>query len=250
MTPERIYKILLHLYPREFRDQYGEEMTRVFQENLAHEGSSFKLWIQTFADVLSSASREHVLGGRMSLLHKLAGVSSIVIGVWQVVFLSNILLNVPTVGVSNLLVIFHVLLFVLVFVGLLVRPAEERNRTWWFTVITFAFLVPLNLIAYFATKTVLVEWLGLNSGYIFMAFVCLNFVRLEQKRLVFAPEFWGLVLLTFGTLIQRFNHPIIFDPLSGQFDVMLGTLAFITGWFVLGLALWSRTSNPQPRALM
>jgi hypothetical protein len=89
MTPERIYKILLNLYPRDFRREYGQEMTRVFQENLANEGSSFKLWIQTFADVFSSASREHVQGGRMSLLNKLAGISSIVIGVWQVIFLSN-----------------------------------------------------------------------------------------------------------------------------------------------------------------
>jgi hypothetical protein len=249
MTPARIYKILLNLYPRAFRDQYGEEMTRVFQENLASEGSSFKLWIQAFVDVLSSASREHVQGGVMSLLNKLAGISSIVIGVWQVVFLSNILLNAPIIGVSNLQVIFHVLLFVLVFVGLLVRPAEERSRIWWFTVITFAALVPLNLIAYFAAKTVLGEWLGLNSSYIFMAFVCLNFVKLEQTRLVFAPEFWGLVLLTFGTLMQRFSYPIIFDPQSGQLDMILGTFAFITGWFVLGLALWSRASTPQPRAL-
>ena len=68
----RVYWALLKLYPRDFRDQYGEEMTRVFKESLEQEGSSFKLWIQTFADVLSSASREHVQGGRISLLNKTA----------------------------------------------------------------------------------------------------------------------------------------------------------------------------------
>jgi hypothetical protein len=249
LTSKRIYKILLNLYPQEFREKYGEEMTRVFQENLASEGSSFKLWIQTFADVFSSASREHVQGGRMSLLNKLAGISSILVGVWIAVNLYNIFHNSIGFQGSTFELIARAALFLTVFVGLLARPNKDRNRLWQITVIGLIVFVPLNLIGYFAPKTVLVEWLGLNSGYVFMACVCLNFVRLEQKRLVFASEFWGLALLTFGTLMQRFNYPIIFDPLSGQLDVILGTLAFITGWFVLGFALWSRASNPPSRAL-
>jgi hypothetical protein len=58
MTPERIYKLLLNLYPREFREQYGEEMTRVFQESLCSEGSSFGFWIRTILDTISSAGSE------------------------------------------------------------------------------------------------------------------------------------------------------------------------------------------------
>jgi hypothetical protein len=64
MTPERIYNILLNLYPREFRNQYGEEMTRVFQESLVVEGSSFRFWMQVIWDVVSSASHERILGGK------------------------------------------------------------------------------------------------------------------------------------------------------------------------------------------
>jgi hypothetical protein len=59
MIPEHIYKILLNLYPREFREKYGEEMTRVFQESLASEGSSFGFWIKTFWDTISSTLREN-----------------------------------------------------------------------------------------------------------------------------------------------------------------------------------------------
>jgi hypothetical protein len=55
----RIYQALLKLYPRAFRQEYGQEMTRVFQENLAVEGSSFGFWIRTFWDVISSALREN-----------------------------------------------------------------------------------------------------------------------------------------------------------------------------------------------
>ena len=54
----RVYWALLKLYPREFREKYGEEMTRVFQENLASEGSSCRFWVGVIHDVVSSAPRE------------------------------------------------------------------------------------------------------------------------------------------------------------------------------------------------
>jgi hypothetical protein len=212
-----------------------------------------KLWVQTFADVFSSASREHVQGGRMSLLNKLAGISSIVIGVWQVVFLSNILLNEPTIGLSNLQIIFHVLLLMMVFVVLLVRPAKERSLTWWFTVFAFALLVPLNLIAYFAPNipdSPVFEWIMQNSMYFLMACMCLNFVRFDQNRFVFRPEFWGLVVLNLSLAVRLFwISPSFYGPLSDRWDIILCTVAFVAGWLVLGFALWSRASTPQPRAL-
>ena len=189
----------------------------------------------------------------MSLLNKLAGISSVLIGVWQTVFLFNILLNAHTIGVSSLQIIFHVLLFVLVLVGLLVRPAEERNHTWWFTVLTLALLVPLNLIAYFAPNipdAPVFEWVMQNSMYFLMACMCLNFVRFDQNRFVFRPEFLGLAVLVLSFVIQRFwIDPNIYGSLSDRWDMILCTVAFIAGWLVLGFALWSRTSNPQPRAL-
>jgi hypothetical protein len=254
MTPERIYRILLKLYPREFQDQYGEEMTRVFQENLASEGSSFKLWIQTFADAFSSASREHVQGGRMSLLNKLAGISSVLIGVWQVVFLSQVLRNdLPTVA-SGIEVTFHTLLFVLVFAGLLARPIEQRNQVWWLTIVSLFAILPAILTATFGPKVPVLEWVLHNSQYLMVALMtctCLNFVRLKNRQFVFMPEFWGLVVLLLSEVIQRFwIGPIILDrPMIGRWDLILGSAAFISGWVLLGFALWSRASNPQPQAL-
>ncbi len=160
------------------------------------------------------------------------------IGVWQMVFLSNILLNAPTIGISNLQIIFHVLLFVLVFAGLLVRPAEERSRTWWFTVMTFALLVLLNLIAYFAPSTPVLEWIMQNSMYVLMACMCLNIVRFEQNRFVFRPEFWGLAVLALSTVIRRFwINPNIYGSLSERWDMILCTVVFVAVWLVLGFAL-------------
>jgi hypothetical protein len=57
----RIYQALLKLYPREFRDEYGEEMTRVFQESLSSQGSSFGFWMRVIWDVISSALRENLM---------------------------------------------------------------------------------------------------------------------------------------------------------------------------------------------
>jgi hypothetical protein len=82
MTPERIYKILLNLYPKDFRREYGEEMTQIFQESLRNEGSSFGFWARTFWDVISSASRERISGGwnMQNNLVKFGGVAAVIHG--------------------------------------------------------------------------------------------------------------------------------------------------------------------------
>jgi hypothetical protein len=82
MTPERIYKILLNLYPREFRNQYGEEMTRVFQESLRSQGPGFGFWARAFWDVISSAGRERISGGwnMRNVLMKFGGIAAVIHG--------------------------------------------------------------------------------------------------------------------------------------------------------------------------
>ena len=78
----RVFRLLLKLYPREFRNQYGAEMTRDFRENLEREGSSFQFWIRTFWDVISSAGRERLLGGRnmRNVMVKFGGIAAVVHG--------------------------------------------------------------------------------------------------------------------------------------------------------------------------
>ena len=78
----RIYRALLKLYPRDFRNQYGAEMTRDFRENLEHEGSSGGFWIRTIWDVISSAGRERLLGGRnmRNVMVKLGGIAAVIHG--------------------------------------------------------------------------------------------------------------------------------------------------------------------------
>ncbi len=54
---ERIYRRLLALYPRDFRDEYGQEMSLLFGDR-AREGG-VRLWFQVLGDLLGHAPREH-----------------------------------------------------------------------------------------------------------------------------------------------------------------------------------------------
>ena len=54
---ERIYRWLLRLYPRDFRDEYGQEMALLFRAR-ANE-SPLRLWLQVLGDLLFHAPREH-----------------------------------------------------------------------------------------------------------------------------------------------------------------------------------------------
>jgi putative ABC transport system permease protein len=62
---ERIYRWLLRLYPRDFRDEYGEEMSLVFRDR-APDGP-VRLWLQVLRDLVFHAPREHWSGFKQDL---------------------------------------------------------------------------------------------------------------------------------------------------------------------------------------
>jgi putative ABC transport system permease protein len=54
---ERIYRWLLGLYPRDFRDEYGHEMSLLFRARAGE--ASFRLWFQVLGDLAIHAPQEH-----------------------------------------------------------------------------------------------------------------------------------------------------------------------------------------------
>ncbi len=56
---EKIYRLLLHLYPHRFRSEYGAEMLQLFRDRLATETSHLRLWLDVLADLAISVPREH-----------------------------------------------------------------------------------------------------------------------------------------------------------------------------------------------
>ena len=55
-TSERIYRWLLRLYPRDFREEYGHEMSLLFRARLSE--GSVRLWLQVLGDLALHAPRE------------------------------------------------------------------------------------------------------------------------------------------------------------------------------------------------
>lgn len=54
---ERVYRWLLRLYPRDFREEYGYEMSSMFRARAADR--SLGLWFQVLGDLVVHAPREH-----------------------------------------------------------------------------------------------------------------------------------------------------------------------------------------------
>jgi predicted permease len=54
---ERLYRWALHLYPRDFRDEYGDEMSLLFRDRTGEGGIG--LWLQVLGDLMFHAPHEH-----------------------------------------------------------------------------------------------------------------------------------------------------------------------------------------------
>jgi putative ABC transport system permease protein len=56
----RLYRRLLRLYPREFQEEYGAEMSCLYRDRVRDEGAALKLWLALLADVLRTAPKEQL----------------------------------------------------------------------------------------------------------------------------------------------------------------------------------------------
>ena len=95
MTAERVYRLLLRAYPREFRSEYGGEMMLLFRDdNRRRKAADLGFWVSTVCDVARSATSMwvEVLCARakdytriVEVIMKLAGVLAVLLGVYGVV---------------------------------------------------------------------------------------------------------------------------------------------------------------------
>lgn len=56
---ERIYRQLLRLYPRDFSDEYADEMARLYRDRVRDEGAA-SVWLALVADLARTAPREQI----------------------------------------------------------------------------------------------------------------------------------------------------------------------------------------------
>ena len=68
---ERVYAALMHLYPEDFRQQYGDEMLDHFRDRWHDESSrdvaigGLRLWSRTLVDIGTTAVHEHIAARRV-----------------------------------------------------------------------------------------------------------------------------------------------------------------------------------------
>jgi hypothetical protein len=80
---ERVYRVLLVVYPKEFRDAYGPQMVQVFRDSCREESRKggarvVRLWLHTILDLGTTAilERTRATGLREVGVNKMAGVAA------------------------------------------------------------------------------------------------------------------------------------------------------------------------------
>src|SRR4051812_45117550 len=71
---DRFYRFLLSLYPAHFREEYADEMARLFRDRLRREGW-WRLFLETIPDLLLTAWREHMDTLRRDILYSLRSLA-------------------------------------------------------------------------------------------------------------------------------------------------------------------------------
>lgn len=95
MTAERVYRLLLRTYPRNFRSEYGGEMMLLFRDEYrSRNAAALRFWTTMVCDVARSATSVwlEVLSARakdytriVEVIMKLAGILAVLIGVFGIV---------------------------------------------------------------------------------------------------------------------------------------------------------------------
>jgi putative ABC transport system permease protein len=65
---ERVYRRLLRLYPRDFSDDYADEMTRLYRDRVHGEGAT-SVWLALVRDLACTVPREQLAALRQDLRH-------------------------------------------------------------------------------------------------------------------------------------------------------------------------------------
>jgi putative ABC transport system permease protein len=112
---ERIYRRLLHLYPREFRDEYGDEMSLLFRDRATE--SRIRLWLQVLGDLICHAPHEHLSALTRDLRFAVRQV-------WRSPGFSGVVIVTLALGIGGTTAVFSVLQAVL----LAPLPYEEPGQ--------------------------------------------------------------------------------------------------------------------------
>jgi hypothetical protein len=238
----RVYCLLLYLYPVPFRQEYGYHMAQVFRDDvrgtLQESGrlAVMGLWFLAFFDLLKTAVAEHVWeifhmpieqltrwsgpAGAMGGLLYAVGVASIVNGVTFIII--SALVTAPLLGLG-LFGLYKCL------------PTNSTSR------LTFSAALIGLLMSHMSAATII--WLDTSENlWIMLIFVGLAGMGIMAKtnqslgRWSFTPL---LVLVATMSLFSLYAN----DTFSLLWVILL--TAYALSWILLGVALWQSHQEPQ-----
>lgn len=163
---ERIYRRLLIAYPRDFRDEYGEDLAQSFRDLLMLSTDGRGVWWRTVRDLISSAAKE-----RSSMFSGERKPS-----IAAAFLLATVIIAAFTVGPGPLLQL--ILVPTLVLIGLPLYGITRFRRAWLIRRTTGGAIgsqIALGL-ASFVPATVILALVGEDAGYLIFVAVGLALI--------------------------------------------------------------------------
>jgi hypothetical protein len=279
LVSERLYRTLLHLYPKKFRVAYGQQMRMTFRDacRAAHtrNGASglWTLWLFTLLDLVKSALEERAREGRITMskarLIALAGPLTILIGsMWMVASIGEMVILIEPASADTFWDIFWFIPVSLSFIPMLFALIGTRLRFHQAAgvpgklglalsvagctgmIVSALALMLLGVVApeveqgLWATYVLAVCLVSLKIGYMLFGVDALRYSLLPR---------WNLLPLLAGSTVVLSLAPNWFDVHSYhplQLAASFLQLA-ITGacWVLIGMAMMDQRRAPQPAAI-
>jgi hypothetical protein len=268
---DRIYRLLLHIYPVSFRRAYGVEMARLFRDDARRTRQAggtigmIGLWFLVLPDLLKTAFTEHIWEIFHMTTEKLQRWSgpAIAIGgpLWVVTLLWFVRSSKGSVRAIIPFIPF-VLTAALIALGLvgLARRLPDRSRPRLLLAVTLGGLVVNNaamLILFFATENPFgprSAWgpepivasivSGIGGAFLFGGLTIMGIASYTSKalgKLSAAPLLPPAAGIMIGLLI------IFSAEIAGLFTAAYGV--YTLGWILIGIALWNRHRDTPDLAL-
>jgi hypothetical protein len=264
---ERVYKALLGLYPKDFRERYALEMMQTFHD--AHrqarlEGKTFAFWFRTLMDAISSATRER-MERRAMIIVRVGALCFLAFGLlyaWkaQLYFFRDITQWPNIDGLPQFLLFFA--LTVLALCGLI---AAEKYRPHALEMIGYAIMIGGAVLQFLykllPDSSVLrsLQWWpdhGLVPALVALTLGGLLRSRTQKKpRVQLESVLLGVLVawLVFANLvIYRGNFVTLgsYVPLELRIWLGIGALVPSLCFLGLGVVLWRKSFNSSlpPRA--
>ncbi|MDX1415338.1 MAG: hypothetical protein R3293_14170 [Candidatus Promineifilaceae bacterium] len=257
----RVYSLLLYLYPAAFRSEYGYHMAQVFRDDvrgtLQESGrlAVLGLWLMAFFDLLKTAVAEHfweIFHMPIEKLTQWSGPASVIGGLLYGVGIIG-LVTADNNGVDATVALALTMLVTLLLMGLgLFGLYKCLPRTRINTLVFSAAMVGLLMAHVGAVVQVLWmtsfnnPWMtvtAIGMGFFFLGFIGMSIVAMVTQALgrwSFTPL---LVTVSNGVLgFLVFGNDL--DPVSPSGMMLISVYAI--SWILLGVALWQAYRQPEP----